>query len=476
MVEHMVKKVSKSAPVSGDAPQGAAQPRWLMVLKRTKGTVVAVAAVGAVLSGFAGYWTTYKTVASLPGSASPAAAAPLSILVLPFANQTGDESKAYVADALTTSVTSDLARIRDAYVAPVSTAFTYKTKAMTVQQIGKEAGVQFILEGSVMESGDRLRITAQLIDTATAGQIWTQVFEGKSGDLFALLDQVTTRIGNSLGEHMIVAAARKSESRKSSPNVADLILQAQAINLKPQSVELDLKVESLYRQALAQDPENVTAMINLASKLSTHASNFMEDGDPRKEPMLLEARDLALKVRAIDPGVSKVYTILGIYAEQHHEFDEARRDYEELIRLDPRNPRVYGYLAVLYRNIGEPEKALPLLKRQLDLYPHGDDVLFTNLGAVYLALGDNDTAIEWLTKALDANTPDVEVHPALAMAYANKGDMKNAAVHAAAYRQISAKYGYKGIDDSLPGPDSPPAVLKYYRERFVPEWKRAGLP
>ncbi len=110
------------------------------------------------------------------------------------------------------------------------------------------------------------------------------------------------------------------------------------------------------------------------------------------------------------------------------------------------------------------------------LYPKGDGVLFTNLGVMYLALDNNDVAIEWLTKALDVNTSDIEVHPSLAMAYSNKGDVANAALHAAAYKPIAAKYGYKGIDDSLPAANSPPAFLKYYRERYVPEWKRAGLP
>lgn len=476
MVEKTVKKTSKPKRESGEAPPGAPEPQWLSVLKKAKGTVVAVAAVGAVLSGLVGYWTTYKTVASVPMPAISAEAAPLSILVLPFTNQTGEESKAYVADALTTSVTSDLTRIRDAYVAPVASAISYQKRTLTAQEIGKEAAVRFVLEGSVMESGDRLRITAQLIDTASANQIWTDVFEGKSDDLFALLDQVTTRIGNSLGEHMIIAAARTSEARKTSPKAADLILQAMAINLKPQTVELDLKVESLYRQALTLDPDNVTAMINLASKLTAHASNFMEDGDPRKEPMMLEGRNLALKAKEADAGISRVYGILGRYAEQHGQFDEARRNYEEVIRLDPRNPGAYSGLAFLYRDIGEPEKALPLYKRELELSPKGNDFLYVNLGAVYLALGDNDTAIEWLNKVFDANSPDVELHSTLAMAYSNKGDKKNAAIHAAAYRQIAAQYGYKGIDDNLPAADSPPALLKYYRERYVPEWKKAGLP
>jgi tetratricopeptide (TPR) repeat protein len=291
-----------------------------------------------------------------------------------------------------------------------------------------------------------------------------------------MLDQVTTRIGNSLGEHMIIAAAGKSDARKTTPKAADLILRAKAINLKPQTVEFDLEVEALYRQALALDPDNVTAMINLAGKLSSHAEKFLEDADPRKEPMLSEARNLALKVRDIDPSVSKIYLVLGAYAQRHHQMDEARHNFEELVRLDPRNPNAYSALALYYRDIGEPEKALALYKHQLEIEPQGDDILFANLGVMYLQLGDNDSAIAWLNKSLDANTPDIEVHSSLAMAYSNKDDGRNASIHVKAYREIAKKYGLKGVDDNLPAADWTPAALKYYRERYVPEWKKAGLP
>lgn len=142
------KAVESTGEPDGDQPRSPVEkPRWLVVAHWAKRPVMAAAAVGAVLSGLAGYWTTYRTVAavSLPatGTHIAPAMAPLSILVLPFANQTGDEAKTYIADSLTTTVTADLSRIRDAFVAPVATGLTYQNKRLTVQQIGTDAGVRF---------------------------------------------------------------------------------------------------------------------------------------------------------------------------------------------------------------------------------------------------------------------------------------------------------------------------------------------
>lgn len=170
-----------------------------------KGPIAAIAGVSAILSGFVGWYTTYKTVTG-PHSSAPVAPTPetnpLSILVLPFEDQTGDAQKAYIADGVTTSIAADLTRIRDAFVIPTATAWTYRGKALTVRHVGIDAGVLFVLQGSVLASGDRLRLSAQLADAQSGAQLWNETFEGEVGDLFALQDQVTARIGNSIGrEH-----------------------------------------------------------------------------------------------------------------------------------------------------------------------------------------------------------------------------------------------------------------------------------
>ncbi len=267
--------------IKNNTPNTSWLSRMLEKLKHAKGIIVAVAGGGAVLSGLVGYYTTYQTVA---GSTSSSMATPiaankanidsLSIIVLPFTNQTGDGQKAYIADALTTSITSDLSRIRDAFVVSTTTAVAYKDKAVTAQQIGKEVGARFALQGSVLASGDKVRITAQLADTKTGAQLWNETFDGELTNLFALQDQVTAKIGNSIGREMVIVAARDSVKRVNSPEVADLVMRARALALKPLTLETFQQIEDLLRQVIARDPNNSAAQARLAYTLMNKATNF----------------------------------------------------------------------------------------------------------------------------------------------------------------------------------------------------------
>src|SRR5271167_3546278 len=265
-------------PEDASPPDPVARPatsrsaKLLGQIKRFRGPIAAIAAFGAVLSGFLGYWSAYQTVQKVvvPKSAPAivtADAGPLSIVVLPFQNLTGDPNQAYVADGLTASLTADLSRIRDAFIVDAATAFAYKDKPLTAQQVGKDLGVHFVLQGSVQRSGNTIRINAQLADANSNAQLWSESFEGDQSDLFALQDRVTTLVGNSIGREMVIVAARESETRKSSSKVADLMLRARALDLKPHSLESLQQSEDLYRQVLELEPNNVSAMVDLADSL-----------------------------------------------------------------------------------------------------------------------------------------------------------------------------------------------------------------
>src|ERR1022692_3034444 len=235
-------------PEDPSPPALAARPtasRWAKLwgqLKRFRGPIAAIAAFGAVLSGLLGYWSAYQTVEKVVVSTSAPAvvtadAGPLSIVVLPFTNLTGDANQAYVADGLTASLTADLSRIRDAFIVNAATAFTYKDELVTAQQVGKDLGVHFVLQGSVQRSGTKIRINAQLADANSNAQLWSESFEGDQSDLFALQDRVTTLVGNSIAREMVIVAARESETHKGSSKVADLMLRASALALQPLSLK-----------------------------------------------------------------------------------------------------------------------------------------------------------------------------------------------------------------------------------------------
>jgi adenylate cyclase len=414
----------------------------------------------------------------LAAAPSSSTAMPLSILVLPFANHTGLESKSYIADALTTSITSDLTRITDLLVVPALTAFTYRNRPLTLPSVAREAGVRFVLQGSVMASGRRLRIACQLADTKTDSQLWNETFEGDLKNFFALLDQVTARVGNSMYKPIVIAAAPESDRQVMDASVGDLLLRARALEVQTQSLQRFSEIESIYRQILQRDSANLAAMAGLAAILAVHASWLApyEYTDPAQSQKLTEARDLALAVKAVDPTNAQVNIPIGLQAQYVNDFETARNSWEAALRLKPKSPSAHNNLAVFHLYMGEPARAIPLLERSLELNPRANATVFATLGAANFALGENDRAIGWLLKALDLNFEHLDMYSFLAMAYANIGNAAKSATFAEEYRRRAEVEGVKGPRVNKPRPGSPVAYVSYFYDKLLPDWERAGLP
>jgi adenylate cyclase len=443
-------------------------------------TIVTIASVGAVLSGLAGYWTTYHAVKkgvplAAPSTNAPVAASALSVMVLPFQNLTGDASQSYVADGLTASLTSDLSRIRDAFVVNAATAFAYRDKPVTAQQVGKDLGVHFVLHGGVQRNGTKIRINAQLADADTNAQLWAESFEGDQSDLFALQDQVTARIGNSIGREMVIVAARESETRKSSPKVSDLVLRARAIALKPRSLKNYQQMEDLYRQALKLEPNNPRVMVALAACLALQPDNFpsqMDEGT--KEKKWVEGRDLAQKAKELDPDNPELYLPIGVYAFYHGDSAGARRAAERRLALKPKDPTAYVNLADVFIYEGEPRRAIDLLTQAIKLDPmHPLGFNFLMMGVAYFMLGDSDAAIEWFLRFLEKNPSFSRAHSLLAMAYANKGEDGKARSAATEALRLDPNTKLSTFDNQ--GASSP-AYKKWHEGTLVPAWRKVGLP
>jgi len=268
-----------------------------------------------------------------------------------------------------------------------------------------------------MASGRRLRVAAQLSDTKKNSELWNETFEGELKNLFALLDQVTARVGNSIDKPMVIAAASESDRQVIDGSVADLLLRARALEVQTQSLQRLSEIESIYRQILHRDRANLAALTGLATILAIHASWLApyESTDPALTEKLIEARDLALAVKAVDPTNSRVYIPIALHAQHVNDFDAARNAWEAALRLNPRGPGAHNNLAVFYLYMGEPARAIPLLERSFELRPRANATVFAALGAANLALGENDRAIGWLLRALDLNLENLDVYSFLAM-------------------------------------------------------------
>src|SRR4029077_18660440 len=169
------------------------------------------------------------------GPRLPATPVPrLSVVVLPFTNLSNDPEQQHFVDGITGDLMTDLSRIPDMLVISRNTAFTYTNKQVDTKQIGRELGVRYVLEGEVQRSGNRIRVTAQLIDAENDAHLWAERFDGDAGDLFALQDEITNRIAVALDLELVGAeATRPTENR----DAQDYILRGRAVRLKPPSRE-----------------------------------------------------------------------------------------------------------------------------------------------------------------------------------------------------------------------------------------------
>ncbi len=428
--------------------------------------------------------TTSEIPASTPATSAVSTINPLSVMVMPFANQTGDKDKAYIADALTSSITSDLSRIVDASIVPAATAFSLRDKQLTVPQLGKEASVRFVLSGGVTADKEKLRINAVLADTQSGAQLWAENFDGKATELFALQDQVTNKVSNSIGTQMVVVAARESEKRASTPQVADLLMRARAILLKQQSLENHRTLEALYRQALTIDPENLNAKAGLAYTLALQATNLttvLKLDDAGRLAMIKKAFGLAEEVKARDPNNADAYLPITIYFREIGDFDSATQAALRRIELAPRDARAHNALCILKRQKDDVAGARAACMKGLELAAHGRPPAESYFQLAHLAFreGKWDDALAWAQKGYDAN-PGASSGPVIrALSYAKKGDPVLAKRFAAEALLADPQLRLSTqtfVPLSRPWPGKEAEFKKFMDTQFIPAWRAAGLP
>ncbi|HEX2931545.1 MAG TPA: hypothetical protein VHV54_17600, partial [Candidatus Binatia bacterium] len=459
-------------PQAPDIPKPAVQTappsrRGKLVLA-TASIVMAIVAAGA--------WFVWQ-YGSRP-SGSSAVARRYSIVVLPFTNLSGDSEQAYLADGLTTKITTDLSRAAGLFVIAATTANTFKDKQITVQQIGKDLGVRHVLQGNVQRSGEKIRINAQLADTSSGGQLWAETFDGDRSDLFALQDRITSRIANSIGREIVVAAARESEARKTDPQAGDLLLRAMALTTKTRTLGSMQQEEKLFREVLALDPNNVEAMAHLATALMRQRLQYAAVLGPQAtEGKLNEGYRLALKAKELDPANALTYDVLGYYFFTRRDLPQATAAFEKGIAVNPNYASLYLGLASTSLISGEPKKVIGYAEKSLSLDPRGPQIstamMFLGLGHFYL--GHDRSAIEWLEKAREETPHRPNPLQHLAVAYAKKGDLVKAKGAAAELLRIAPNFRLSN-GSQYPLPSSPEAYKKLWREVYMPAAKKAGLP
>jgi TolB-like protein/Tfp pilus assembly protein PilF len=232
----------------------------------------------------------------------------LSIVVLPFANLGGDPEQEYFVDGVTESLTTDLSRMSSSFVIARNTAFTFKGKHIDVKQIGRELNVRYVLEGSVQRSGNRMRVNVQLIDAETGNHLWAERFDKPVADLFDMQDEIVARLANQLGAHLIAAEAHRAEHAPT-PGSTDLYFQGAAWLNKGPSPENLAQARGYFERALALDPDNVEALVGLASVDAHSGAYFLADD---RSARLSSAENTLAKALSLSPNHAMAHCLTGL--------------------------------------------------------------------------------------------------------------------------------------------------------------------
>ena len=381
--EQGVKNIARPVRVYALRPEAVADLPASGVLPeappRRRGAIHATAAAAAVALVIAviGWWLwpetrstptpTVTAVAAAPAAiAQPLVAPRLSIVVLPFANLSNDPEQQYFADGITEDVTTDLSRISHMFVISRNTAFTYKNKPVDAKQIGRELGVRYLLEGSVQRSGSRVRVTAQLIDAETDAHLWAERFDRDTGDLFALQNEITSRIAVALNLEL---TGREAARPTNNPDAVDYILRGRAAYWKPASREQRTETIGLFERALALDPDSVEAQSSLANELAARAGEGWADS-PAAD--VARAEELVARALATSPRNALAHYAKGTVLRMQGRYEEAIPEYETVLALGDRN-WVYVYaLNFLGRCkflTGSIEEVIPLSEQAIRLSP-----------------------------------------------------------------------------------------------------------
>ena len=449
-------------------------------LKRRKIVIPVIATlfvIGIVLT----VWNFYFRPATSSGRLSPELTPDSelskmpSIAVLPFDNLSADPNQVFFTDGMTDDLTTGLSKVKGLLVIARNSTFTYKGKPVKVQQVAKELGVRYVVEGSVRRAGEQVRINVQLIDASSGHHLWAERYDGKIANIFALQDQINQKIISSLEVKLnSVEKSRIAREETTNLNAYDAFLKGW-VHYKQMTPDDFSKASSYFKEAINLDAIYARAYGALAllyvRALDIGWHRWLEGAKWQLQAQL-EARKY-LKIAMKDPS-SLAYQATALTLIRKRLYPEAIDAAEQALTLDPNDAYSYFIMAKILNYAGKSEKAIDFAKRAIRLDPHYPaDYLFV-LGESNFALGNLEEAAIYLEKAQAQNPPGRPNKPlleSLIATYAHLG------------RDGEAQVLYKSLEKILLPPitlrqtmDSHPYISTDVTERLAQGLIKVGIP
>ena len=346
------------------------------------------------------------------------------IAVLPFTNMSGEPEQEFFADGLTEDILTALSRFKELFVISRNSAFRYKGQAVSVQEVARDLGVQFIVEGSVRKAGNRVRVTVQLIDAETDRHVWAERYDRELEDIFALQDEMTSAMVGVLPGR--VAAARHDRAkRKPTENMAayELVLAGKSLHHRSNR-EDNAEALRLLDRAVALDPKYAHAYAWRGCVLGqAWTYNWCADRS-EQERLIGEALGTA---HALDDNDSDVHRILAAIAIVQHEFDMARYHQERALSLNPNDDLIVVQQGELLTWLGEAEQGIDWIEKAMRLNPFHPERFWSHLGRAHFVARRYAQARDAFKRLTAPETPHLAF---LAACAAELGETEAAAAYA----------------------------------------------
>jgi adenylate cyclase len=373
-----------------------------------------------------------------------------SIAVLPFDNMSGDSDQEFFSDGLTEQIITGISKIPSLFVIARNSTFTYKGKAVKVQQVAQELGVRYILEGSVQKSGDRVRINAQLIDAITGNHLWAESYDRVLEDIFAIQDDITLKLMETLQVKLIPGGyLHHYEGRTENINAYIKTLQGSEYFLRMTAGDT-IQARKCFEEAIAMDQNYSLCYAMLAY---THLFDFFQSWSQSPLESFEQAEQTAVKALSLDDSLDLPLIVLSQIYIFKRQYDKAIEYGEQSVALNPNNSLSYAFLAMVLYFSGRFEEAISLLDKAFRLNPVAPFYYYHFLGCPYLMLGKYLEAIKAYRKACDLNPNFINPHVCLAACYIAIGNEAEARKTAAEVLKIDPKFSLDKFAIACPDKD-----------------------
>jgi adenylate cyclase len=360
-----------------------------------------------------------------------------SIAVLPFVNMSGDPKQEFFSDGITEDIITALSKVPMLFVIARNSTFTYKGKAVNVKQISEELGVQYVLEGSVQRSADRVRITAQLIDALSGHHIWAERYDHELKDLFALQDEIATNILTAMRVN-ITEGEQALHRDKGIRNLNCYLKFLEARQyLYRGTIESNNLARRMAEELVVMCPESSSAYTVLAN---TYLMDYWYDSGKSAQESVEKGIELAQKAIALDDAYFWPHCLLSHFYTQKREHEKSLAEAERAVSLDPNGGEVYAWYALSLTLSGRPEEAIPLFQKAIRLNPFGPAWYFFNLGNALRDAARFEEAVSAHKKALQRSPDSLLTHVFLTATYSMMGREREARAEAAEVLRIDPKF------------------------------------